>query len=159
MKMEENMEIEEIQLDKRIISFFEQNKNMTIATSLNNIPYCAHCFFAFDKDECYLIFKSNPDTKHIRQAIENPRVAGTVAPDKLEKAKIMGIQFGGNFIVPENEILERAEKIYYSKFPFAKLFSGEFWLIEVTEIKMTDNTLGFGKKIEWVRKNKAQINS
>jgi hypothetical protein len=28
---------------------------------------------------------------------------------------------------------------------------GHIWTIQLTEIKMTDNTLGFGKKIAWSR--------
>ncbi|HEY4799604.1 MAG TPA: pyridoxamine 5'-phosphate oxidase family protein [Bacteroidia bacterium] len=139
----------EVVVDKRVVSFFHSSTNLTLATCVNNIPYCANCFYAYDESKNYLVFKSDPETNHIRQAIKNNQVAGTILPDKLEKAKIKGIQFNGNFIDWKKEDMESLKNVYYKKYPFARAFSGEMWGIELTYIKMTDNTLGFGKKIEW----------
>lgn len=136
-------------IDERIISFFKANTNLTLATCADNIPHCSNCFYAFDEERNYLVFKSNRETLHIKQALLNNNVAGTVAPDKLNPASIRGIQLGGKFSEPKGELLDGLKKIYYKKYPFAFAFSGEIWAIELTFIKMTDNTLGFGKKIEW----------
>ena len=147
-----NMEkVTEAITDRRIIAFFEGSSNMTLATSFENVPYCAHCFYAFDAKKGILVFKSAPDTNHIRQAVMNPMVAGTIAPDKLVKSAIRGIQFTGRFTAPEGEQLADAKKIYYGKYPFAKVIAGSCFTVELAALKMTDNTLGFGKKIEWKR--------
>ena len=53
------------------------------------------------------------------------------------------------FLDEKNEFIESLKKIYYKKYPFAVAFPGNIWGVELTSIKMTDNTLGFGKKIEW----------
>ena len=143
-------EVTEIQkVNERIISFLKQNTNLTIATSGNNIPYCANCFFAYVEENNILIFKSKRETMHIKQALVNNNVAGSITPDKLDSTKIQGIQFQGIFIEPKNELLELLKKVYYKKYPFAFTFAGDIWAIDITYIKMTDNTLGFGKKIEW----------
>ncbi len=136
-------------MDEGIVSFLKKNKNLTFATSVDDKPYCAHCFYAFDKERKLLVFMSDKETNHIKEAKKNKYVAGTVAPDKLVVAKIQGIQFRGNFIQPGSENIEHFKKTYYTKYPFARAMPGDFWGVELTFIKMTDNTLGFGKKIEW----------
>lgn len=138
-------------MNERIISFLRKNTNLTLATSADNVPYCANCFYAYEEQHDLLIFKSSPDTNHIRQALQNRAVAGSITPDKLDAAKIQGVQFHGEFLEPENERLDSLRKTYYKKYPFAMAFPGSIWVIELTAIKMTDNTLGFGKKIEWKR--------
>ena len=139
----------EMKMNERITSFLRLNTNLTFATCSNNIPYCANCFYAFDEENNFFVFKSNPETTHIRQGLENNNIAGSIASDKLDRTKIQGIQFSGNFVEPKNELLNLLKTIYYKKYPFAMAFSGTIWAIELTSIKMTDNTLGFGKKIEW----------
>ena len=37
------------------------------------------------------------------------------------------------------------------KFPLAGIFRGDIWVIELSHIKFTDNTLVFGKKMLWER--------
>lgn len=143
-------EVEEKQkVNERIVSFLRKNTNLTLATSAGNVPYCANCFYAYEDEQNLLIFKSSQDTKHIRQALENKLVAGSILPDELETAKVQGIQFQGSFLNPQNGQLESLKRCYYKKFPFALAFSGSIWAVELTHIKMTDNALGFGKKIEW----------
>lgn len=141
--------IEKQHVEQRVISFLKENTNFTLATSAYNIPYCANCFYAYAEDKNMLIFKSRIETIHIKQALENRNVAGSITPDRLDPAKIRGIQFRGNFTEPGIELLKLFRMIYYKKFPFAVSFAGDIWAIELTYIKMTDNTLGFGKKIEW----------
>ena len=136
-------------VNEKIISFLIQHTVLTLATCSDTIPHCSNCFFAYEEENNLLIFKSKKDTDHIRHGLENKNVSGSVLPDKLNSAKIQGIQFNGTFFEPKNELLEVLKKTYYKKYPFALAFTGEIWAVELTSIKMTDNTLGFGKKIEW----------
>ena len=40
---------------------------------------------------------------------------------------------------------------YLKRFPFAIAVKLDLWMLPIDYIKMTDNRLGFGKKLEWVR--------
>lgn len=141
--------MESMPIDKPIQSFIETQTVLTIATCINNIPYCATCFYTFLEKYDAIAFKSNRDTQHILEAIQNKYVAGTIIPDKSEIGKVKGIQFNGIFLEPTGDLLIEAKKKYYLKYPFAAAFKGELWVVDLTFLKFTDNTLGFGKKMHW----------
>lgn len=136
-------------MDKKIIKYITSNKVLTIATSVNEKPYCAICFYVFDKARNTLIFLSDDTTKHISDALKNGFVAGTITTEVTSVAKIQGIQFEGVFVNPSKEQADDFYKIYYEKFPFARAKPSPIWGVELSAIKMTDNTLGFGKKTIW----------
>lgn len=139
-------------MDKKILAYVKKNKVLTMATSVNHQPYCAICFYVFDEQTNTLIFLSDATTKHITDAITNKKVAGTITTEVVTVAKIQGIQFTGEFVNPTKEQEEDFYNKYYSKFPFAKAKPSPIWGILLSSIKMTDNTLGFGKKLMWNRK-------
>jgi uncharacterized protein len=138
-------------LDEKIETFLREQSVVTIATSVNNQPYCASCYFAFVEGDNLLAFKSDTDTRHIEEAMKNELVAGTVLPDKIVTAKPKGVQFTGIFKKADDEQGEHAKKAYLKKYPVAGLFRGSIWYIELNRIKFTDNTLVFGKKVLWER--------
>ncbi len=131
----------------KIISFLEKNHIFTLATSFNDAPYCAPLFYVFDKERMALIFASNPDTRHIAQALANPFASGAIYTQTLEVAKIQGLQFTG--VV--KEALKGQKAIYLKRFPYAAAMDTSFWQMELGWIKMTDNTLGFKTKLIWSR--------
>ncbi|MDG1475538.1 MAG: hypothetical protein P8Q14_00190 [Vicingaceae bacterium] len=51
-------------MEKKIVNYLTDNKVLTIATSVNNKPYCANCFYVFDEADKTLIFyqMKTPDT-------------------------------------------------------------------------------------------------
>jgi uncharacterized protein YhbP (UPF0306 family) len=63
-------------------------------------------------------------------------------------AQIKGIQFVGTFISPTKKQQQYFYEIYKERFPFAKDKVPPIWGIQLNWIKMTDNTLGFGTKLE-----------
>ncbi len=136
-------------MDKKIQTFIESQKNLTFCTAIDNVPYCANCFYALVNEDNILVFKSDSNSKHIINALQNEKIAGTILPDIYKTGTIKGIQFTGTFLNPKNEMLERSKTKYYKKYPFAKVVPGDFWAIELRAIKMTNNTLGFGKKLIW----------
>lgn len=138
-------------MEAAISSFINSQTNLTFCTCIGEIPYCANCFYAWNEKLNALIFKSGDDTRHIQEALKNKNIAGTILPDKLETGKIKGIQFSGMFSEPAGEALTICKETYYKKYPFARVFAGEIWMIQLDKIKMTDNTLGFGKKLLWER--------
>lgn len=60
--------------------------------------------------------------------------------------KIQGVQFSGTVTLLENKNLANC---YYKDFPYALALNPTLWQIKVVCFKMTDNRLGFGKKIIW----------
>ena len=138
-------------MELRISNYIKENKVFTIATSKDNIPYCANCFYVFDELNNILVFLSDNKTNHIHEALANKEVAGTICAGVTTVAKIKGIQFTGEFIKPTEEQQKYFYSRYYNKFPFAKAKSSAVWGVELKWIKMTDNTLGFGKKLVWKR--------
>lgn len=136
-------------MDKAIQNFFEAESNLTFCTANDNAPYCANCFYAFMEEGNYLVIKSDAGTQHIKNALINDKVAGTVVPNIHKIGSIKGIQFTGKFSVPQGDLFSKAKSKYYLKHPVSIALPGELWLIELETVKMIDNTLGFGKKLKW----------
>lgn len=72
-------------------------------------------------------------------------------PDRLNKLSVRGIQFEAEVLDNTAAEIQDGMKDYFKKHPVALLMPGEIWALQVNQIKMTDNTLGFGKKIIWNR--------
>lgn len=137
------------QPDKIITEFIKKHHVLTLATSVENNPWCANCFYVWlEKENCF-VFTTDPVTKHGSDAIKNPQVAGSVVLETSVVGKIQGIQFTGIMEVPEKDLAEKAKVAYLKRFPVAILMKTNLWVIKVSYIKMTDNRLGFGKKLIW----------
>ncbi len=136
-------------IDKKVIEFFRKHHVLTIATTVNNEPWCANCFYVYMEEENALVFTTDHDTRHGREFIINPKVAGSVVLETIAIGKIRGIQFQGLVSEPEGDMLSKAKTAYLKRFPPAILMDTHLWIVKLTHIKMTDNRLGFGKKIIW----------
>ena len=146
--------MEEI-IDPKIVEFIKEHHVLTLATSINNKPYCATMFYisqfndnANPKSMCF-IFTSDNETRHAQEATENKHIAGAIALETSIVGKIQGIQFTGIIEKLEGKKLKDAKISYIKKFPVAALATLHLWEIEVEFIKLTDNRLGFGKKLIW----------
>jgi uncharacterized protein len=112
-------------------------------------PYGFSCFYAFDEKLARLIFKSSRDTRHAALMEAGKPVAGTVLPNNLDVIRIQGIQLKGHVLGAHEANYKQMGKEYYARYPFARLMTGDIWVIQLDTIKMTDNKTGFGKKIKW----------
>jgi len=136
-------------IDNKIIDFIKEHHVLTLATSDNNIPYCCNVFYVYLDDENCIVFTSDNNTKHITQVRNNYNVAGSIVLETSIVGKIQGIQFTGKMYEPTDELLSKAKSKYLWKFPFAVLMNTQLWVVEFNFLKLTDNRLGFGKKIIW----------
>ena len=136
-------------LDERVITFLNEHHVLTLATSVDNAPYCANCYYIFLEDEKLLVFATDLTTKHGQDALKNSYVAGSVVLETNTVSKIQGIQFNGDMSVLDGDVKSKANKAYLKRFPFAVLKQTALWGIRLEFVKMTDNRLGFGKKIIW----------
>jgi uncharacterized protein len=138
-------------IDSKIIRFFRKHHVLTIATTAGNEPWCANCFYVYLEEENALVFTTDSDTRHGKEFIKNPMVAGSVVLETIVIGKIRGIQFQGIVSEPEGELLSKARWAYLKRFPPAALMDTRLWIVKLTFIKMTDNRLGFGKKLIWTK--------
>jgi len=137
------------EIDDRIIKFLHKHHVLTIATSNDNEPWCANCFYVFLEEGNCLVFTTDDDTRHGREFEKNPKVAGSVVLETNVIGKIQGIQFQGIVSRPGDNDLGRIKKAYLKRFPVAALMNTSLWVVSLTYLKMTDNRLGFGKKLIW----------
>ena len=142
--------------EKRMVKFINSHHVLTLATSQNNQPWCANCFYVYLEEENCFVFTSDYETKHIRDIQEQDLVAGSVVLETHIVGKIQGIQFRGKIYKPENEMLKKSKKAYLKKFPITMLMETTLWVVKLTYFKMTDNRLGFGKKIVWNEELRAE---
>jgi uncharacterized protein len=136
-------------IDERIIKFFRKHHVLTIATSVNNEPWCASCFYVYLEEENAFIFTTDTNTRHGQEFLKNKLVAGTIVLETLVIGKIKGVQFQGIVTEVDNDLLPKAKMAYLKKFPVAVLMDTHLWKVELTFIKLTDNRFGFGKKLTW----------
>ena len=135
--------------EKRVIEFINEHHVLTLATSVENSPWCANCFYVYLEEENCFVFTSDDNTKHVQDVLENSKVAGSVALETNTVGKIRGIQFSGIMEKPGKDFMKKAKKAYLKRFPYAVLMKTSLWIITPNYIKMTDNRLGFGKKLIW----------
>jgi uncharacterized protein YhbP (UPF0306 family) len=138
-------------IDRRIVRFFRKHHVLTVATSVNNEPWCASCFYVFLEEKNALIFTTDHETRHGKEFLKNNVVAGSVVLETPIIGKIRGIQFQGIVSEPEGELSAAVRKAYLRRFPVAMLMDTHLWIVELTYIKMTDNRLGFGRKLIWTK--------
>ena len=139
-------------MNKTIIQFLcEQNCASICCIDEEGRPYCFSCFYVFNSKQALIYFKSSVNSHHAGLMKKNPFIAGTVLPDKLNTLAIKGIQFEGIVLDTELPEVNRGLNDYFKKYPMALAMPGQIWALQIDRIKMTDNTLGFGKKIIWYR--------
>ena len=133
-------------IDKRIVDFIKRHHVLTLATaSSEGVPYCAACFYAYDKERNRLIFTSDDATSHAQQMLQNAKVAIGITLETRIVGKVQGIQICGTAKRGDDE----DKRLYIKRFPYAALAPLNIWAVEPSFMKLTDNTLGFGKKLIW----------
>lgn len=132
-----------------ITNFISANKIAAVCCTDGNIPYCFHCFYVFDPDNFLLFFKSSDETWHSKLLAENAAVAGSILPQKLELLALKGIQFTGTVLYNGIPDQIKPETFYHKRLPLGLAKPGHVFCIQLESIKMTDNSLVFGKKLLW----------
>lgn len=135
--------------DKRITEFISKHHVLTLATSRDNMPWTANCFYVYLKEENLFVFTSDESTKHIQDVLNQEVVAGSVVLETSVVGKIRGLQFRGRMIKAEGDMLKKVKTAYLKRFPVAMLMKTTLWAVEPEILKYTDNRLGFGKKLIW----------
>jgi len=131
---------------EKIIAFIEKHHVMSLATVLQDELSVCSLYYVFDETSRSFIVASSDKTTHIKHIKENKNIAGNILLETDKVAEIQGLQFRGEF----GSLQEKKLKLhYFKKFPYALALNPTLWQIKVNSFKLTDNTLGFGKKIIW----------
>ncbi len=138
--------------DQKIYSFIEEHHVLSLATSHKGQAYMANCFYIFNKENNEFIFTSSIETRHGKEMLNNPKIAASIVLETKTIGKIQGLQITGIASILEGDDQKKAKRQYLSKYPYAILKTETMWAISVNFLKLTDNRLGFGKKIIWKRK-------
>lgn len=139
-------------MEPRITRFLRHHHVLTLCTSSEKGSWTAHCFYTFMADQEALVFTSDPETRHGSEMMQNPNVSGGIMLETKVIGKIQGVQLTGQVMYHENTSFPpEARSAYLNRFPFAMAAKLDLWILYIDYIKMTDNLLGFGKKLEWRR--------
>lgn len=143
------------EIEKRVLTFIGEHHIFTLAVTRENRPWCATCYYVYLEDLNLFVFTSDHDTKHIADVVEagNYYTSGAIALETRMTGKIRGIQFAGFMRELTGNELKKARSAYLGTFPIARLAKLHLWGIQPDIIKMTDNRLGFGKKLIWRSNN------
>mgnify|MGYP002517377984 CR=1 FL=1 len=131
-------------MNEKIKSFLNENSLLCWAMQDDDGVYCANAFYAFDDENLSLIIASHENTRHIELARQNPRISVNVAKFG-SVASLKGIQIKAIF----DKASKVQSKLYYARFPFARLKGGSCFALCIHYAKFTDNALG--KKLEFRR--------
>ena len=131
---------------KKVISFLEKHHVMSLATNGEEGLSVCNLFYAFDEKTVSFVIASSDKTLHVQNILKDNSIAGSVVLETKEVGKIQGLQFKGSFESLKDKTLK---KLYFKTFPYALALNPMLWQIKIQYFKMTDNRLGFGKKIIW----------
>ena len=132
--------------DQRIVKFIKRHHVLTLATTNEaGEPYVANCFYAYDAKRNRIVFTSDETTRHGYEMASRGSVALSIVLETRIVGRVQGIQATG--IAERGD--EEAHACYIKRFPYAAVAPLTLWMVRPTMFKLTDNTLGFGKKLIW----------
>ena len=113
--------------------------------------WCASAFYVYDPQRVAFYLLSEETTRHGKMTGRQAPVAGTVNGQPKTVALIRGVQFKGEIRVLEGDEAAEKRAHYVRRFQVARMLPAPVWELRLDELKFTDNTLGFGKKLHWLR--------
>jgi len=132
-------------VDRKIVDFIQKHHVLSCSFSHKEVLHSASCFYLFLENPPRFIVATSEDSLHVKLALKNPQVSGTIHLETKIVGKIQGVQFHGVW----SKANGREKQAYLKRYPYALALNPELWHIDIEYIKFTDNTLGFGKKLEF----------
>ena len=133
-------------MDELFLKFIKRHHVLTLATvDSDGMPYVANCFYAYDKERNLFVFTSDTSTRHGEHMTLNPSVALSIVLETRVVGRVQGLQITGD--VERGD--DKAHRCYIKRFPYASIAPLTLWMVRPSMMKLTDNTLGFGKKLIW----------
>ena len=143
--------INEQESSNPIFTYLKKQHVLSLCCSFDDDIWCANCFYVFDEKEVAFYLMTSAESRHSKLMLNNHLVAGTVNGQPKNISLIKGIQYKGIISLLAEENKNDALSLYTKRFPIAKIKSQPLWKIEISELKFTNNILGFGSKSIWHR--------
>ncbi|AKC31841.1 YhbP family protein [Candidatus Pantoea carbekii] len=134
-----------------LIEYLKKQHVLSLCATNGKDLWCANCFYVFNETDTSFLLMTEVKTRHSQLMLQNSQVAGTVNCQQKTILLIKGIQYSGQIVLLNDKRKWQAQRAYQKRFPIAKKVSTALWEIIIDEMKMTNNMLGFGKKIIWHR--------
>ncbi len=151
-------------LTEKVAALLSDCNAMSLATCDDNIPWAASVFFVAD-DAFNLYFVSGQSSRHSLNVATNPSVAVTINKDQSDWFSIRGLQIEGRVSISPAQERERVLALYLDKFPdlsrlrdnpsneqekliVDRLLASDFYRVAPRNIRLIDNSMGFGFKAE-----------
>jgi len=129
-----------------MLKFINEHHVLSMATLREEAPSSCSLFYLFLEEEMCFIFASDEATEHIENIKKNPNVSATIHNETTKVKEIKGLQIRATV----SKAGAGYEVLYVSKYPYAKEVKKKtMWKLNVTGLKYTDNSLGFGQKEVW----------
>lgn len=133
-------------IPKVMIDFILEHHVLVMATTQDDMPSTCSLFYSFLEDEGCFVFASDDKTEHIQNILQNSDVSAAIHYETKEIEHIKGIQIKGMV----EEAHARHAHLYLKEYPYAaEVKNKSIWKLKITELKYTDNNLGFGQKELW----------
>ena len=143
--------IDEHESSNPIFTYLKKRHVLSLCCSFDDDIWCANCFYVFDEEKVAFYLMTSAESRHSKLMLKNHLVAGTVNGQPKNISLIKGIQYKGAISLLTDENKADALFLYTKRFPIAKIKSLPLWKIDISELKFTNNILGFGKKSDWRR--------
>ncbi|MBK1624483.1 hypothetical protein CKO32_13030 [Afifella marina DSM 2698] len=126
---------------------------LTLACSDGEEVWAANCFYLWLPRSASFVILTDGSTRHAVMMQARRDVAGCVSgqPEKVEDIK--GVQFSARATCLPDASARAVRALYEERFPVASKMPAPVWLLAADFLKYTDNSLGFGTKILWSRKD------
>ncbi|MFW0699374.1 YhbP family protein [Pantoea sp. R13S299] len=134
-----------------LVRYLRKQHVLSLCCTADDQLWCANCYYVFDETRMVFWIMTEPDTRHGELMVQNPQIAGTVNGQPRSVLLIKGVQYRGRIKRLEEATEQIARAAYQKRFPVSRKVSAPLWEIVLDEVKMTDNALGFGRKIGWLR--------
>ncbi len=134
-----------------LIRYLKKQHVLSLSCHSAQEIWSANCFYLLDAPRMAFWLMTEPETRHGSLMQANPQVAGTINGQPKTVLLIKGVQYRGRIQRLSGEAEQQARSAYQKRFPVARKLAAPVWEIVLDELKMTDNALGFGKKIVWRR--------
>lgn len=122
---------------------------MTYCAGAGESLWCANAFYIYDENEVAFYFLSDSTTRHGQLIGQRAMTVGMINGQPKTVALIRGLQFRGEISLLNEEEAVYPRQRYNKRFPIARAMPASMWVIRLDELKMTDNTTGFGKRLYW----------
>lgn len=119
--MKESAQKDDRELVRLALALAKEQSTMTLATAHDSAAWAAPVYYAFHKTAFF--FFSNPDSRHIQEALAGDQAAAAIYPPADTWQGIRGIQMSGRIsAVHPGLVGMQAVGAYIGKFPFTKEF-------------------------------------